>query len=331
MWVDVDTAVTVPVNVLPLIDDSDFKTIKTAVAYNASGLALKWNFVTSDGVHTQTAVTPTTSGDTDWSHLGGGVYSIEIPASGGGTINNDTEGFGWFSGVATGVLPWRGPVVGFRAAGLNDALVDNAYSATRGLAGTALPNAAAEAAGGLYTRGSGAGQIAQSNNGRADSDVKSIANGVIAAATFAANALDAVWSTATRVLTAGTNIVLAKGTGITGFTDLDAAAVRAALGLSSANIDTQLSAIGTKTTNLPASPAATGDIAAALDSALADSIPAVGSPPSLRQAAYMLVQFFMERSISGTTMTVKKPDGSTTLFTLTLDDATTPRANTRAT
>ncbi|WP_189340622.1 hypothetical protein [Mesorhizobium sp. M4B.F.Ca.ET.049.02.1.2] len=38
------------------------------------------------------------------------------------------------------------------------------------------------------------------------------AAGCITAAKFAANALDAVWSTATRVLTAGTNIVLAKGT-----------------------------------------------------------------------------------------------------------------------
>jgi hypothetical protein len=52
------------------------------------------------------------------------MYSIEVPASGGASINNDTEGFGWFSGVATGVLPWRGPIIGFRAAALNDALID---------------------------------------------------------------------------------------------------------------------------------------------------------------------------------------------------------------
>lgn len=36
-----------------------------------------------------------------------------------------------------------------------------------------------------------------------------------------------VWASGTRVLTAGTNIVLAKGTGVTGFTDLSAAAVNA--------------------------------------------------------------------------------------------------------
>lgn len=60
-------------------------------------------------------------------------------------------------------------------------------------------------------------------NGRMDSSIGAVANGVIAAASFAANALDAVWSTAVRLLTAGTNIVLAKGTGITGLNDPTAA------------------------------------------------------------------------------------------------------------
>jgi hypothetical protein len=71
----------------------------------------------------------------------------------------------------------------------------------------------------------------------------SIATGAFTAAKFAANALDAVWSTATRLLTAGTNIVLAKGTGVTGFNDLDASGVRGAVGLASANLDTQLAAV----------------------------------------------------------------------------------------
>ena len=48
----------------------------------------------------------------------------EIPASGGASINNDTEGFGWFTGVATGICPWRSPTIGFRAAPINDALID---------------------------------------------------------------------------------------------------------------------------------------------------------------------------------------------------------------
>lgn len=150
IWLDVDTALSeVPVNILPLIDDTDFKSRETAIAYNESGMDLVWNFVTTGGAFTQTAVTPTTGGNYDWAHQGDGMYTIEIPASGGASINNDTEGFGWFTGLCDGVLPWRGPVIGFRASGLNDLLIDSAYSTTRGLAGTALPAAAADAAGGL--------------------------------------------------------------------------------------------------------------------------------------------------------------------------------------
>ena len=125
IWMDVDSALgEVPVNDSPLLDDADFKSIEDAVAYNAAGMALKWNFVTSAGAFTQTAVTPTTGGAYDWVHQGGGIYTIEIPASGGASINNDTEGYGWFSGVATGVVPWKGPIIGFRAAAINNALID---------------------------------------------------------------------------------------------------------------------------------------------------------------------------------------------------------------
>ena len=129
IWMDVDIAIAeAPVNLMPLIDDTDFKTIEDAVVYNATGLALIWHFITTAGVQTETAVTPTTAGVHDWVDQGtSGCYALEIPAS-GGTINNDTEGFGWFTGVATGVLPWRGPVIGFRAAALNNTFIDDATS-----------------------------------------------------------------------------------------------------------------------------------------------------------------------------------------------------------
>ena len=61
-----------------------------------------------------------------------------------------------------------------------------------------------------------------------------------------------VWAAATRTLTAGTNIVLAKGTGVTGFNDLDAAGVRSAVGLASANLDTQLAALPSAATTASA-------------------------------------------------------------------------------
>lgn len=60
------------------------------------------------------------------------------------------------------------------------------------------------------------------------------------------------WSVGTRVLTAGTNIVLAKGTGVTGFNDLDAGGVRSAVGLSTNNLDTQLSDLNTLSTAVKA-------------------------------------------------------------------------------
>jgi len=122
---DVDTAlVGVPVNVMPLTDDTDFKSREISIAYDATGMDLAWQFITSAGVETFTAVTPTTSGDYDWAHSGDGMYTIEIPASGGASINNNTEGYGRFIGYCDGVLPWVGPWICFRAAAINDAMVD---------------------------------------------------------------------------------------------------------------------------------------------------------------------------------------------------------------
>ena len=151
IWYDVDVALaSVPVNVLPLVDKATAIAIQKAIAYDNGGMALTWNFCTTAGAFSSTAVTPTTGGAHDWNEhtADEGMYTLEMPAS-GGTINNDTEGTGWFTGETTTVLPFRGPTIGFRAAALNDLLIDGAYSATRGLAGTALPDAVADAAGGL--------------------------------------------------------------------------------------------------------------------------------------------------------------------------------------
>lgn len=85
---------------------------------------------------------------------------------------------------------------------------------------TALPNAAAEAAGGLYTRGAGAGQINQQTNGQVDTNVARWLNTAVTAATTAgkpdvvvvtntdktgyglsAAAVQAVWDALTAALT----------------------------------------------------------------------------------------------------------------------------------
>lgn len=170
----VDTALAeVPVNLMPLLDDTDFKTRETAIVYNSAGMDLVWNFVTTGGAYTQTAVTPTTAGTYDWAHQGDGMYSIEIPASGGASINNDTEGFGWFSGLVTGVLPWRGPVIQFSPANVVNALVEGSDK---------LQVHADEITAGLIT----AAAIADNAI-----DAGALATGAITAAKFAAGAIDA--------------------------------------------------------------------------------------------------------------------------------------------
>lgn len=56
-----------------------------------------------------------------------------------------------------------------------------------------------------------------------------------------------------------------------------------------------------------------------------------GAVPTLAQMLFMIWSGLVEFSISGTTLTCKKLDGSTTAMTFTLDDATSPTSRTRAT
>src|SRR5512139_2565357 len=129
---DVDANVIIPVKILPLLDDTDFKSVEVAIVYNSAGIAITWNFVTAAGVVSQTAITPTTGGVYDWGEplADKGMYTIEIPATGGASANNDTEGTGWITGTCTGVLPWRGPTIRFRRAALNDLFQDGGTAST---------------------------------------------------------------------------------------------------------------------------------------------------------------------------------------------------------
>jgi hypothetical protein len=180
----VDTALPeVPVNLMPLLDSTDFVTRETAVAYNAAGMDLVWNFVTPEGAFTQTAVTPTTAGTYDWAHQGDGMYTIEIPDTGGASINNNALGFGWFTGVATGVLPWRGPTIQFSPANVVNSLV---------LGTDKLQVHADEITAGLITATAIAtGAIDADAIADNAIDAGAIATGAITAAKFAAGAIDA--------------------------------------------------------------------------------------------------------------------------------------------
>jgi hypothetical protein len=185
--------------------------------------------------------------------------------------------------------------------------------------------------------------------------VGSIATGGIAAGSFAANAItaaaiaadaigaselaaDAVTeiqnglATSTALATAQTAITAIKAA--TDNLPSDPADESLIIAATDA-IMTRLGVAGAGLTAVPWNPAWDAEVQSevqdALDGTLADAIPADGTRPSISSALYMLTQFLLERSVSSTTVTVKKPDGSTTLFTLTLDDATTPTSITRAT
>jgi hypothetical protein len=128
-------------------------------------------------------------------------------------------------------------------------------------------------------------------------------------------------------------------------------------------LDTEVAAIKAKTDNLPADPADASDIAASfatvaasiatlsalvddlegrltstragyldnLGAALTESYAADGADATLTQLLYEIRGLLSEFAISGTTLTMKKKDGSTTAATYTLNDASAPTAITRAT
>lgn len=80
---------------------------------------------------------------------------------------------------------------------------------------TALPNANAEAAGGLYTRGTGAGQVNQDANGRIDTNTAAMASGVVTATAIATDAIGAAELAASAVTEIRS---LVSGTSVSGTT-----------------------------------------------------------------------------------------------------------------
>lgn len=168
--------------------------------------------------------------------------------------------------------------------------IDLADTVRMGL--TALPNAAAEAAGGLYTRGTGAGQINQDANGRIDANVEAVDNGAP--------------DTSATVAAA---VVSALGTG-SGLTSLGSAA--------------NLAAVKAKTDNLPSDPADASDIAtlfAAVPAAVWDVSNGVESGVTFRSAMKALLAMLAGQRTGMATGTgvFKNPGGTKSRVTVTSD------------
>lgn len=71
------------------------------------------------------------------------------------------------------------------------------------------------------------------------------------------------------------------------------------------------------------------EVDTAFTTQMADAVSSDGAIATREQALYMILQFLTERAVSGTAVTVTKVDGSTSLFTLALDDGTDPTSITR--
>ena len=376
LWVDVDQNVIVPVNILPLLDSTDFVSIETAVAYNQAGLVLTWNFVTAAGVVTGNAITPTTGGAFDWSEplADVGMYAIELPASGQAAgSNNDREGVGWFTGVATGVLPWRGPTIGFRRAALNDLFMDGGTASTNledffdgtGYVGgtakltvnTVQVNGTSQTAGDIVaaviTNAAGTDIAADIIAVKADTaailtdtgttleaDLDAIIAAVITNAAGVDIAADiiAVKADTAAILTDTGTTLEADLDAIIAATITNAAGVDIAADIIAVKADTAAVLADTGTDGVVVAAASKTDYAlsnAGVDAlfvrALTEAYAADGAAPTVAQVLFATQQFLQERAVSGTTVTVKKLDGSTTAMTFTLNDATTPTSITRAT
>lgn len=126
----------------------------TSLVFDSAGMDLQYR---RDG-GASTAITEATlsaltdpHADGGFLHIGNGFYRFDLPDAACAAGAKKTL----VHGAATGAV-FDGAVV--HLVGYNP------FDAVR-LGLTALPSAAAEAAGGLYTRGSGAGQIAQPGNG----------------------------------------------------------------------------------------------------------------------------------------------------------------------
>jgi lysophospholipase L1-like esterase len=99
--IPVDTVIEVVVG--PLIDDTDYKTLETGVAYNAAGMSVD---LVKKGVNSgsKTDLTLSNTDDADhnyWSELGNGYYLVRVTVA-----QNDAEGTLLVNGVATGILPF---------------------------------------------------------------------------------------------------------------------------------------------------------------------------------------------------------------------------------
>ncbi len=221
---------------------------------------------------------------------------------------------------------------------------------------TALPNVASGSAGAIPTTGTGSNQINVSG-GRADANALYWNGSAVATpdtagypkVTGKVGTGTGEWSLSSGVVKATLEQIL--GTALTeGAAGRLAAAFIAFLNVAApvftaASVNQTgdnfarigaagagLTALGdTRIANLDATVSTRATPAQILTTALTEAYATDGSAATLSQILYMVWSMLAEKSITSTTMTAKKLDGSTTSMTFTLNDASNPTSITRAT
>jgi hypothetical protein len=287
----------------------------------------------------------------------GKTIAITISKNGGafgnpsaGATNATEIASGWYyvdlSTTDTGTL---GPIIvrGTNADIDDTEWTDMVVKATNG-GRTGIPDAAADAAGGLPI----------SDAGGLDLDAKLAATNEVTAARMGALTdwinggrldllLDEILLDTAEIGAAGaglTNINLPNQTmdivgnitgnlsGSVGSVTGAVGSVTGAVGSVTGNVGGNVAgsvagSVGSLTTNNDKTGYA---LSATGSAALTEGYPALGATGTLPQLLYSILALLSERSIASTTLTTKKLDGSTTAMTHTLDSATTPTSQTRA-
>lgn len=106
------------------------------------------------------------------------------------------------------------------------------------------------------------------------------------------------------------------------------------IGIDWANVENPTTALDLSATDIQLCDTVTTNtdaitVADILTTAMTEAYNTDGSPPTVAEALHLIIAFLMEKSKSGTALTAKKLDGSTTAATFALDNATTPTSITR--
>jgi len=205
--------------IVRIIDATD-GTPETGVVFNTSGIDLQYRREGAASVaitEATLAALTTAYSSGGFLHIGNGYYRLDVPDA---ALASGSDGV-LIHGIVTGMV-----VIGCYV----QLVAYDPFDTVR-LGLTALPNAAAEAAGGLYTRGTGAGQINQSANGRIDGNAISVSGTTLTARDI------------------GASVLLSSGTG-TGQLDFTSGVVKSSmvqiLGTAIAGTAAQISAAFTK-------------------------------------------------------------------------------------